>query len=80
MAAPTAGIDLIRPDWPAPLQVQACTTTRIGGVSRGPWQGLNLGDHVGDAPSAVARNRARVAERLALPCEPRWLTQVHGTR
>ncbi|MGB5201625.1 MAG: laccase domain-containing protein, partial [Sedimenticolaceae bacterium] len=80
MAAPTAGFDLIRPDWPAPLQVQACTTTRIGGVSRGSWQGLNLGDHVGDEPSAVARNRARVAERLALPCEPRWLTQVHGTR
>jgi YfiH family protein len=77
---PTAGIDLIRPDWPAPVHVQACTTTRIGGVSRGRWRGLNLGDHVGDEPGAVAGNRARLTERLALPCEPRWLTQVHGKR
>ncbi|MGD8956136.1 MAG: peptidoglycan editing factor PgeF [Chromatiaceae bacterium] len=80
MTMPTAGIDLIRPDWPAPVHVQACTTTRIGGVSRGRWRGLNLGDHVGDEPGAVAGNRARLTERLALPCEPRWLTQVHGNR
>ena len=73
-------IELVVPDWPAPPTVNACTTTRIGGISRGAWAGLNLGDHVGDDPGAVAENRARLADLLGLPAQPRWLTQVHGTR
>jgi len=72
-------IVLIRPDWPAPPNVAACSTTREGGVSRGPWASLNLGDHVGDDPAAVQRNRVRLAEALKLPGEPQWLQQVHGT-
>lgn len=72
-----AVLDLIRPDWPAPPGVRALATTRIGGVSATPWNSLNLGDHVGDAPRAVAANRARL--RRELPAEPHWLTQVHGT-
>lgn len=44
----------------------------------GPFASLNLGDHVGDDPDSVARNRARVLERLGLPAEPLWLSQVHG--
>jgi YfiH family protein len=60
--------------------VRACTTTRAGGVSEGPWASLNLGDHVDDDPAAVAANRARLAGELALPREPQWLRQVHGTR
>jgi YfiH family protein len=54
-------------------------TTRIGGVSVAPWQSLNLGVHVGDSPSAVIENRARVRRDGALPSEPVWLEQVHGT-
>ncbi len=68
----------IRPDWPAPARVQAFSTTRLGGVSEGPWSGLNLGLHVGDQEIAVLRNRELVREYLALPSEPQWLRQQHG--
>lgn len=71
-------MDLIRPDWPAPRAVRAVSTTRDGGVSAGPFASLNLGDHVGDEPGRVARNRALLRERLGLPAEPLWLRQVHG--
>ncbi|MDE2309330.1 MAG: peptidoglycan editing factor PgeF, partial [Betaproteobacteria bacterium] len=67
----------IIPDWPAPKNVRAMQTTRHGGVSAAPYASLNLGDHVGDAPLAVARNRM-LLEPL-LPSEPVWLKQVHGT-
>jgi hypothetical protein len=70
--------DWIIPDWPAPPRVRALITTRTGGVSRGPYASLNLGDHVGDDPRAVAENRRLL--RRHLPAEPRWLAQVHGTR
>ncbi len=71
--------ELIIPDWPAPKRVRALTTTRRGGVSLPPYDSLNLGDHVGDDPAAVAENRRRLLTELELPQEPRWLTQVHGT-
>ncbi len=70
--------ELIIPDWPAPERVHALTTTRLGGVSLPPYDSLNLGDHVGDDPVAVAENRRRLAAELGLPGEPRWLSQVHG--
>jgi YfiH family protein len=44
-----------------------------------PYDSLNLGDHVGDDPAAVAENRRRLREELNLPAEPHWLSQVHGT-
>ena len=65
------------PDWPAPAQVGALSTTRGGGVSAPPYGSLNLGDHVGDAPAAVVENRRRLV--AALPAPPCWLRQVHGT-
>jgi len=76
----TAPIELIRPQWDAPANVRAFSTTRLGGVSAGPWSSLNLGDHVGDEPAAVAENRRRLVQVLELPGEPAWLRQVHGTR
>lgn len=72
-------ISVITPDWPAPQRVRAFTTTRLGGVSLHPYDSLNLGDHVGDDPAAVAENRHRLRTELRLPAEPRWLSQVHGT-
>ena len=66
----------ILPDWEAPAGVRALSTTRCGGVSAPPWQGFNLGSHVGDDPRAVAANRALL--RRELPAEPVWLSQVHG--
>jgi len=74
-----ADIGLIRPDWPAPSRVRAVATTRTGGISTGPYASLNLGDHVGDDPAAVAGNRRRLADALGLPATPHWLRQVHGT-
>ena len=70
--------DLIQPEWPAPPNVHAFTTTRNGGVSEGVWSSLNLGAHCGDRPRDVLENRATV--RRSLPAEPFWLNQVHGTR
>jgi len=65
--------------WAAPKQVRALTTTIQGGVSEGPYQSLNLGLHVDDDPVLVERNRTLLHEHLALPSEPVWLNQVHGT-
>lgn len=65
------------PDWPdAPANVRALATTRVGGVSEGPYRGWNLGLHVNDDPERVAENRARL--RSMLPGRPAWISQVHG--
>ena len=74
-----ADLDLLLPDWPAPPGVRAAMTLRTGGASGGPYASLNVGDHVGDEPTAVAENRWRLREALSLPAEPLWLEQVHGT-
>ncbi|HEX8986347.1 MAG TPA: peptidoglycan editing factor PgeF [Rhodocyclaceae bacterium] len=70
--------DFIVPDWPAPPNVRAVSTTRRGGRSTGPYESFNLGGHVGDDPVAVAANRELL--KLQLPLQPCWLNQVHGTR
>lgn len=68
--------DWLAPDWPAGPGVRAVCTTRAGGGSTGLYASLNLGDHVGDLPSAVAANRRVVAD--ALDARPVFLKQVHG--
>ena len=68
----------IIPDWPAPKNVKALQTTRLGGVSLAPYDALNLGMHVKDSPLHVAQNRQLLSQFL--PSEPVWLKQVHGTR
>lgn len=70
--------DWIIPDWPAPASVGAISTTRLGGVSKGPWQSLNLGLNSGDSADDVRLNRALLEE--ILPAAPYWLQQVHGKR
>jgi YfiH family protein len=75
----SAELPLIRPDWPAPAAVRAACSTRQGGVSRGPWAGLNLG-RGGDESAAVDENRRRLTAALGLPGAPCWIKQVHGTR
>jgi YfiH family protein len=70
--------DWIQPDWPAPPNVRAFSTTRTGGVSHGPWSSLNLGLRCGDDPSLVEQNRARLNE--VLPSPAHWLYQVHGAK
>ncbi|WP_456372801.1 peptidoglycan editing factor PgeF [Thiolapillus sp.] len=70
--------EFIVPDWPAPAPVRALSTTRVGGFSRPPWAGFNLGDHVGDDPLAVTANRRLLVNSAGLPDDPLWLKQVHG--
>ncbi|WEN14844.1 peptidoglycan editing factor PgeF [Rhodanobacter sp. AS-Z3] len=70
----------IFPDWPAPAQVHAAITTRLGpGVSAAPFDRFNLGLRSGDAVDAVIANRGALLQSLRLPAEPRWLHQVHGS-
>jgi polyphenol oxidase len=71
-------IDFIYPDWPAPRAVRAAVTLRSGGVSRPPFDSLNLGMNAGDQPTAVTENRRRVREALSLRSDPAWLAQEHG--
>ncbi|WP_312934884.1 peptidoglycan editing factor PgeF, partial [Stutzerimonas nitrititolerans] len=68
--------DWLVPDWPAPARVRACVTTRSGGISQPPFDSFNLGDHVDDAPEAVAENRGRL--RQILDVQPGWMSQVHS--
>lgn len=72
-------IDSIKPNWSAPAHIHAFSTTRLGGVSLGAYQGLNLGGHVGDEQSAVLKNRALVSEVYSLPESLAWLNQTHST-
>lgn len=54
-------------------------TRRQGGASEAPYDSLNLGDHVGDDPAAVAENRRRLLEAAGLAdTELLTLNQVHG--
>ena len=64
-------------DWPSPKNVKACYTLRSGGVSKVPYDSLNMGDHVGDAMDDVMANRVRVNTLIKQPYIT-WLKQVHG--
>ena len=68
----------VHPNWPAPANVRALTTTRAGGVSLPPYDELNLGMHVHDDHEVVLENRAILT--AILPEEPFWLEQVHGVK
>lgn len=69
--------DWLIPDWPARPGVRAVFTSRAGGVSAAPYESMNLGDHVGDRPQAVAANRALLAQ--ATGTHAVFLQQVHGS-
>lgn len=71
-------LDFIIPNWPAPANVRALQTTRLGGVSHAPYDNLNFGNHVGDDAIHVAHNRQLLSQYL--PSEPVWLNQVHGVQ
>lgn len=67
----------VTPVWDAPAGVHAVCTTRLGGVSKAPYDSLNLGDHVGDDPVLVLGNRARLTHALGV--RPVFLNQIHST-
>ena len=69
----------IVPNWPAPKNVKAFASTRVGGFSTAFYQGLNLGAHVGDDLSIVEKNRDWLAQQAKMPSAPIWLNQTHST-
>jgi len=73
-------LEWLTPEWPAPPGVRALSTWRGGGVSVAPFESLNLADHVGDRPEAVAENRRRLRAAARVSAEPVWLSQQHGPR
>ncbi|WP_089917271.1 peptidoglycan editing factor PgeF [Lentzea albida] len=61
------------------MRIRRVVSTRAGGVSKGPYESFNLGDHVGDDLEAVEANRARLARGIGLaPDRLVWMEQVHG--
>lgn len=66
----------LTPDWPVPSCVRAVCTTRTGGVSKSPFDSMNVGLHVGDAPADAQHNRALLAQTIGV--KPVFLNQVHG--
>lgn len=72
-------IKLIKPNWSAPNHIKVLSTTRIGGISEGPYQGLNLGLHVEDDASLVLQNRNLLLQQLGLTSALCWLNQTHST-
>ena len=70
-------MSFINPQWPVPSSIHSLISTRSGGVSKRPYDSLNLGDHVGDQIEDVLANRAIFAKEL--PGKPLWLKQSHST-
>ncbi|MBU3575625.1 peptidoglycan editing factor PgeF [Polynucleobacter sp. UK-Mo-2m-Kol15] len=62
--------------WVVPSEIKAFCTTRVGGFSKPPFDGLNLGLNSGDDPIDVLQNRSLL--RSILPADPCWLKQIHG--
>tara|TARA_Y100001956_G_C4126070_1_gene190136 strand:- start:3024 stop:3752 length:729 start_codon:yes stop_codon:yes gene_type:complete len=72
-------MEMIIPNWPAPKNIKAFASTRAGGYSTPPYEGLNLGAHVGDDDKTVMRNRQLLTESANMPSAPVWLNQTHST-
>ena len=70
---------LLRWDAAAALGADVAVTTRHGGVSRPPYDSLNLGLHVGDDADAVVENRRRAAQAFGVElADLVFARQVHG--
>ncbi len=70
----------LTPNWNAPQNVKAISTMRAGGGSLPPFDGLNLGNHVGDSKLSVQANRQWLEREANLPSKPIWLNQTHSTK
>lgn len=71
-------MEVLAVNWQASAKVIAFSTTRNGGVSKTPFNFLNLAFHVEDNPEDVIENRALLTKRL--PKSAFWLSQVHSTK
>jgi hypothetical protein len=65
--------------WEAPGPYTVVFSTRVGGVSEGPYESLNLGIFTGDEPGRVVLNRRRLAGEAGVdPQQTRMAWQQHG--
>jgi YfiH family protein len=72
-----ADLDLI--EWEAPGPYRIAFSTRIGGVSEGPFYSLNLGILTEDDPARVVQNRSLLCDAVgADPNEATMAWQRHG--
>ena len=72
-----ADLDLI--EWDAPGPYRVAFSTRIGGVSEGPFHSLNLGILTEDDPARVVQNRSLLCDAVgADPNEATMAWQRHG--
>jgi YfiH family protein len=72
-------MEILRPNWPAPSNISAFFTTRVGGISSHPWNTNNLSYDVGDKFEFVLENWRLLTRKIDLPPNPQLLNQVHGT-
>lgn len=68
----------ITPNWPAPKNIKAYTTTRHGWGGRKPNHDINRGNITHTDPNSMQENQ-QLTTLLQLPEEPIWLTQTHST-
>jgi polyphenol oxidase len=67
--------------WEGPAGYQVAFSTRIGGVSDGPFESLNLGILTADEPDRVVENRKRLCAAVRADAETATMAwQVHGHR
>lgn len=64
-------------EFPGPRRAAWFITGRHGGFSSPPWDSLNVGPLVGDAPGSVAANRELVRSLVGAD-EIAWATLEHG--
>ena len=69
------------PKWAEQFPIVMGDTYRHGGVSKAPYESLNLAFHVGDEAQNVRANRAVVADHLGVdPTRISCGNQVHGLK
>lgn len=73
------GLSVVQPNWLAPKNIKAFTTTRLGGKSTEPFDSFNLGLNVDTDREATISNREQLVQALKLPEPPRWVSQTHST-
>ncbi|MEZ9229836.1 peptidoglycan editing factor PgeF [Vibrio amylolyticus] len=71
-------MNVVIPNWKVPSNIKAVASTRLGGFSLPPYDGLNLGTHVGDDRATVEKNREKFAQHCSMPTPPIWLNQTHS--
>lgn len=70
--------NILTAGWDAPDNIIAFTTTRKSGVSKHPYNSMNLGLHVGDDENDVIENRKILQSIIGKDKKTLWLNQIHS--